>query len=116
LKEGGVSIAFDDFGTGFASLTHLRDFPVDTIKIDRSFIAQLGKAQNAAAIVNAMVGLAHSLSMNIVAEGVETPAQVEFLKGIGCDMAQGYLFARPLPAAVAALHLQPHFSQSANFG
>jgi diguanylate cyclase (GGDEF)-like protein len=109
LKQGGVRIAFDDFGTGFASLTHLRDFPVDTIKIDRSFITRLGKGQNTTTIVNAMVGLAHDLSMSIVAEGVETQAQAEFLKAIGCDAAQGYLFARPVPAAVAAQQLQyPH--------
>jgi EAL domain-containing protein (putative c-di-GMP-specific phosphodiesterase class I) len=109
LKKGGVRIAFDDFGTGFASLTHLRDFPVDTIKIDRSFITRLGEGQNTATIVNAMVGLAHNLSMSIVAEGVETQAQAEFLDAIGCDAAQGYLFARPLPAAVAAQQLRyPH--------
>lgn len=109
LKQGGVRIAFDDFGTGFASLTHLRDFPVDTIKIDRSFITRLGQGQNTTVIVNAMVGLAHNLSMSIVAEGVETQAQAEFLKAIGCDAAQGYLFARPVPAALAAQQLQaPH--------
>jgi diguanylate cyclase (GGDEF)-like protein len=109
LKQGGVRIAFDDFGTGFASLTHLRDFPVETIKIDRSFISRLGQGQNTTAIVNAIVGLAHNLSMSIVAEGVETQAQAEFLKAIGCDAAQGYLFARPVPAAVAAHQLQyPH--------
>lgn len=109
LKQGGVRIAFDDFGTGFASLTHLRDFPVDTIKIDRSFITRLGQGQNTTAIVNAMVGLAHNLSMCIVAEGVETEAQAGFLKAIGCDAAQGYLFARPVSAAAAAEQLQyPH--------
>jgi diguanylate cyclase (GGDEF)-like protein len=109
LKQGGVRIAFDDFGTGFASLTHLRDFPVDTIKIDRSFISRLGQGQNTTTIVNAMVGLAHNLSMSIVAEGVETQAQAEFLKAIGCDAAQGYLFARPVPAGVATQRLQyPH--------
>jgi EAL domain-containing protein (putative c-di-GMP-specific phosphodiesterase class I) len=102
LKQGGVRIAFDDFGTGFASLTHLRDFPVDIIKIDKSFISHLGQGQNTTVIVNAIVGLAHNLSMSIVAEGVETHAQAEFLKAIGCDMAQGYLFGRPEPAAVAA--------------
>jgi diguanylate cyclase (GGDEF)-like protein len=106
LKQGGVRIAFDDFGTGFASLTHLRDFPVDTIKIDRSFVTRLGQGQNTTAIVNAMVGLAHNLSISIVAEGVETQSQAECLKAIGCDAAQGYLFARPVPAAVAAQQLQ----------
>jgi diguanylate cyclase (GGDEF)-like protein len=109
LKQGGVRIAFDDFGTGFASLTHLRDFPVDIIKIDRSFISHLGQGQNTTVIVNAMVGLAHNLSMIIVAEGVETQAQADFLKAIGCDAGQGYLFGRPVPAAVAAEQLEePH--------
>jgi EAL domain-containing protein (putative c-di-GMP-specific phosphodiesterase class I) len=74
LHQGGVRIAFDDFGTGFASLTHLRDFPVDVIKIDRSFISQHGWGQNTTAIVNAIVGLAHNLSMSVVAEGVGNAA------------------------------------------
>jgi EAL domain-containing protein (putative c-di-GMP-specific phosphodiesterase class I) len=109
LKQAGVRIAFDDFGTGFASLTHLRDFPVDTIKIDRSFIDQLGQGRNTTVIVNAMVGLAHNLSMSIVAEGVETQTQAEFLRAISCDEAQGYLFGRPVPAELATQHLEsPH--------
>ena len=106
LKQGGVRIAFDDFGTGFASLTHLRDFPVDTIKIDRSFIDQLGQGHNTTVIVNAMVGLAHNLSMSIVAEGVETQTQAEFLRAISCDAAQGYFFGRPAPAALATQRLE----------
>jgi EAL domain-containing protein (putative c-di-GMP-specific phosphodiesterase class I)/PAS domain-containing protein len=105
FKAGGIQIAFDDFGTGFASLSHLRDFPVDTIKIDRSFISKLGRGENTTAIVNAMVSLAHNLSMKIVAEGVEAEAQAEFLGAIGCDQAQGYLFGRPEPASVAVRHL-----------
>jgi EAL domain-containing protein (putative c-di-GMP-specific phosphodiesterase class I) len=93
----------------FLSSTYLRDFPVDTIKIDRSFITQLGQGQNTSKIVNAMVGLAHNLSMSIVAEGVETEAQAEFLRAVGCDAAQGYLFARPESAVVAGRQLQcPH--------
>lgn len=106
LKQGGVRIAFDDFGTGFASLTHLRDFPVDTIKIDRSFIDQIGQGHNTTVIVNAMIGLAHNLSMSIVAEGVETQTQAEFLRAIRCDAAQGYLFGRPAPAALATQRLE----------
>ena len=105
LKQAGVRIAFDDFGTGFASLTHLRDFPVDTIKIDRSFIDQLGRGHNTTVIVNAMVGLAHNLSMSIVAEGVETQTQAEFLSAIGCDTAQGYFFGHPVPAPLATRYL-----------
>jgi diguanylate cyclase (GGDEF)-like protein len=106
LKEGGVRIAFDDFGTGFASLTHLRDFPVDIIKIDRSFISSLGQGENATAIVNAIVGLARNLSMSIVAEGVEADGQADFLRAIGCDVAQGYLYGRPVPSVEAAGYLE----------
>ena len=102
LHDGGVRIAFDDFGTGFASLTHLRDFPVDILKIDRSFITDLEKGGNATAIVNAMTSLARNMSMTVVAEGVETQAQADFLAAIGCDQAQGYLYSRPVQAHVAA--------------
>lgn len=101
LKEGNVSIAFDDFGTGYASLTHLRDFPVDTIKIDRSFVAGLSEGGCSLAIVNAIVGLGNNLELDVVAEGVETQAQREFLAAIGCRFAQGFLFGRPVPAADA---------------
>lgn len=101
LREAGVSIAFDDFGTGFASLTHLRDFPVDTIKIDRSFVGGLDRGGNSTAIVNAIVGLGNNLGLNVVAEGVESQAQREFLAAIGCRFAQGYLFGRPVPAEEA---------------
>jgi diguanylate cyclase (GGDEF)-like protein len=105
FRAGGIKIAFDDFGTGYASLSHLRDFPVDVIKIDRSFISQLVKGENTTVIVNSIVGLAHSLSMEVVAEGVEMESQVSFLKAIGCDQGQGYLFSRPLPANMAVRHL-----------
>jgi diguanylate cyclase (GGDEF)-like protein len=101
LKEGNVSIAFDDFGTGYASLTHLRDFPVDTIKIDRSFVGGLEKGGSSLAIVNAIVGLGNNLGLDVVAEGVETQAQEEFLSAIGCRFAQGFLFGRPAPAEAA---------------
>jgi EAL domain-containing protein (putative c-di-GMP-specific phosphodiesterase class I) len=105
FKTGGVQIAFDDFGTGYASLSHLRDFPVDVIKIDRSFVSQLVQGENTTVIVNSIVGLAHSLSMEVVAEGVEMESQASFLKSIGCDQGQGYLFGRPVPASLAASHL-----------
>jgi diguanylate cyclase (GGDEF)-like protein len=98
LKEGNVSIAFDDFGTGYASLTHLRDFPVDTIKIDRSFVGGLDNGGSSIAIVNAIVGLGNNLGLDVVAEGVETQAQEEFLAAIGCRFAQGFLFGRPVSA------------------
>ncbi|QCK86428.1 EAL domain-containing protein [Phreatobacter aquaticus] len=98
LKQAGLTIAFDDFGTGYASLTHLNDFPVDVIKIDRSFVAKLGTHQGTTAIIQAIVGLANSLGMSVVAEGVETEGQARFLAAIGCPMAQGYRFGRPQPA------------------
>ncbi len=98
LREADVSIAFDDFGTGYASLTHLRDFPVDTIKIDRSFVAGLGQGKCSLAIVNAIIGLGNNLGLDVVAEGVETQAQREYLAAVGCHFAQGFLFGKPLPA------------------
>jgi diguanylate cyclase (GGDEF)-like protein len=105
LKEGNVSIAFDDFGTGYASLTHLRDFPVDTIKIDRSFVGGLERGGNSLAIVNAIVGLGNNLGLDVVAEGVETQGQQEFLSAIGCRFAQGFLFGRPVSAEDAEQYL-----------
>jgi diguanylate cyclase (GGDEF)-like protein len=105
FRAEGIKISFDDFGTGYASLSHLRDFPVDVIKIDKSFVSQLVEGENTTVIVNSIVGLAHSLSMEVVAEGVEMESQVSFLKAIGCDQGQGYLFGRPLPAEMAVRHL-----------
>jgi EAL domain-containing protein (putative c-di-GMP-specific phosphodiesterase class I)/CheY-like chemotaxis protein len=98
LSLGGVPIALDDFGTGYASLTHLRALPVDTIKIDRSFVSTL-EEPSSASIVKAMIGLAKGLEKEVVAEGVETREQVEFLKEHGCDTAQGFYFGQAVPAA-----------------
>lgn len=102
LKEMGVGIAIDDFGTGYSSLSYLRSFPVDIVKIDRSFVDRVTTSPRDLALVRAIVGLAHSLHMITVAEGVETAAQVRRLSSVGCDQAQGYAFGRPLDAAVAA--------------
>ena len=98
LKENGVRIAFDDFGTGFASLTHLMEFPVDIIKIDRSFVSTLDRLANSGAMVASIVGMCRAIGLEVVAEGIETEAQAEFLRASGCELAQGYLYARPLPA------------------
>jgi diguanylate cyclase (GGDEF)-like protein/PAS domain S-box-containing protein len=99
LLAPGVQLGLDDFGTGYASLTYLRRLPVEFLKIDRSFVAGLGDSPDDAAIVNAIINLAHALGVRVVGEGVESPAQREVLETMGCDYAQGWLFSRPMPAA-----------------
>ncbi|MCC8988566.1 MAG: EAL domain-containing protein [Candidatus Contendobacter sp.] len=99
LKATGARIAIDDFGTGYSSLSYLQRFPVDVLKIDRSFVIDLPDAAGSAAIVDAIVTLAHGLELEVVAEGVETPEQQAFLHDHGCDEGQGYLFGRPTPLA-----------------
>jgi diguanylate cyclase (GGDEF)-like protein len=98
LKDMGVMLALDDFGTGYSSLGYLRRFPVDTIKIDREFIAHLGDDPASHTIVRAVIQLAHGLGMKVVAEGVETPEQHRELAELACDFCQGYYFARPMTA------------------
>ena len=112
IRDMGVSIAMDDFGTGFSSLSYLRRFPFDKIKIDRSFVADICEREEAAAILRAAAGLANALGMESVAEGIETEAQMERAKQEGCHSAQGYLISRPIPAAgvLAFLGLAPEFA------
>ena len=97
VREAGVAFAVDDFGTGYSSLAYLKQLPVDVLKIDRSFIERLDHEDSERAIVAAIVTMAHSLGMTVVAEGVETEAQLEAVRQIGCDTAQGYLLGWPLP-------------------
>ena len=99
LSAMGVLVSVDDFGTGYSSMSYLRRFPIDKLKIDRVFIDEIVSRPEDASIVRAIVSLAHSLRLKVVAEGVETPAQLEFLKTAECDEYQGYHFSRPLPAA-----------------
>ncbi|MGW9331926.1 putative bifunctional diguanylate cyclase/phosphodiesterase [Bosea sp. NPDC055594] len=98
LRERGIQVALDDFGTGFASLTHLLDFPVDIIKIDRSFIGGIEAGARSSVIVEALVGIANRLRVKIVAEGIETSEQFARLRAMGCDLGQGYLFSRAVAA------------------
>ncbi|HUG15824.1 MAG TPA: PAS domain S-box protein [Thermomicrobiales bacterium] len=106
LTALGVRIAIDDFGTGYSSLAYLRRFPVGILKIDRSFVSGIGQDTESAAIVSATVGLAHTLGMSVVAEGIETIEQLTVLRNLGCDSGQGYFFSRPIPASEIAAYLR----------
>ncbi|MCB1970649.1 MAG: EAL domain-containing protein [Geminicoccaceae bacterium] len=99
LREQGVSIAFDDFGTGYASLVYLKRFPLDRLKVDRSFVGEIGLDREDEAIVRSIIDLGRHLNLEIIAEGVETSAQAEFLRGLGCRQAQGFHFGGAVPAA-----------------
>jgi diguanylate cyclase (GGDEF)-like protein/PAS domain S-box-containing protein len=100
LRGLGLHLSVDDFGTGYSSLTYLKRFPVEAIKIDRSFVTGLGLESDDTSIVEAVVRLGHSLGLAVVAEGVETPLQLARLRDLGCDRGQGYLFGRPRPAGI----------------
>ena len=104
LRDAGLNFAVDDFGTGYSSMTYLTRFPIHALKIDRSFVSKMGSSENHVSICSAILALGHSLDMRVVAEGVETAEQLEYLRGLGCDEIQGYHFARPMTAdAVAEL-------------
>lgn len=98
LKEQGVLLALDDFGTGYSSLSYLRQFPIDVVKVDRTFVADLGKDSATDIIVSAVIKLVHDLGMTSVAEGVETSDQHQHITALGCDSCQGYYFGKPMPA------------------
>jgi EAL domain-containing protein (putative c-di-GMP-specific phosphodiesterase class I) len=102
LKTLGVSLSLDDFGTGYSSLAYLKNFSLDKLKIDQGFVRGLPGNADDAAIAQAIVSIGHQLRLSVVAEGVESPEQAEFLRRIGCDELQGYLHGRPSVAAMAA--------------
>jgi EAL domain-containing protein (putative c-di-GMP-specific phosphodiesterase class I) len=98
LKMLGIHLSLDDFGTGYSSLNYLRRFPVDSLKIDRSFINDVATDASSASVATSIIAIAHNLGLQTVAEGVETPEQLAFLADCGCDLYQGYFFSAPLPA------------------
>ena len=109
LKELGVRLSIDDFGTGYSSFSYLHRFPIDTLKIDRSFISRMGHGSDGLQIVETIMHLARILGMQVVAEGAETEAHIDLLRTLHCDYAQGYFFSKPLAAkAIVSLLNAPY--------
>ena len=102
LKKMGVMLAMDDFGTGYSSLSYLKQFPIDVLKIDRSFVHDIGTASDSGIIVSAVIGMGNNLNLMVVAEGIENYAQLSFLKKLNCEEGQGNLFSRPVIAEEVA--------------
>ena len=111
LHDMGIALAIDDFGTGYSSLSYLKMFPIDHLKLDRAFVSEIGEGPDSATICDATISLGHSLGLRLVAEGVETEEQFEYLRGKGCDLVQGFLFSRPVPAEQVMAFIQQRHQQ-----
>jgi len=98
FHDMGIRIAIDDFGTGYSSLSYLKRFPLDVLKIDQSFVADVPDDEDDAAIIDTIIAMGHRLKFSVIAEGVETEAQADFLREHGCDNVQGYFYDRPMPS------------------
>ncbi|WP_436915196.1 EAL domain-containing protein [Acinetobacter gandensis] len=109
IKKRKINISLDDFGTGYSSLSYLADFPIDILKIDRSFVSKIGENKQQA-IVSAMIAMGKAMGMTVVAEGIETEQQMQYLQDLDCDIAQGYLFSKPLPQEEATIFLENNIS------
>jgi EAL domain-containing protein (putative c-di-GMP-specific phosphodiesterase class I) len=103
----GMRIAIDDFGTGYSSLSYLKKFPLDVLKIDQSFVADVPADEDDAAIIDTIIAMGHRLKLDVIAEGVETEAQADFLRQHGCDNVQGYLYDRPMPVEELVSRFSP---------
>lgn len=108
FKDRGMSIAMDDFGTGYSSLGYLRKLPIDTVKIDRSFVSELPDSKDDALIAQTIIAMAHSMNLGLVVEGVDNVRQLNFFKKQGCHIVQGFLFSNPLPAEELLEMLRTH--------
>ena len=97
LKKQGVKILLDDFGTGYSSLSYLHRFPIDVLKIDRSFVRDIEHDRHDRQIVEAIIAMSHRLGLSVIAEGVENQSQLDFVHHAGCDLVQGFLFSKPVP-------------------
>ena len=96
LKEKGIRISIDDFGTGYSSLSYLKKFPIDTLKVDQSFVRDIGEEEDSETITSLIISMAHTLKLRVIAEGVETDAQASFLMENRCEFAQGFFYNRPI--------------------